>query len=197
LPDVLSREEVQRLIESADNPRHRVWLLMLYATGLRREELVQLKVNDVDRARMLIHIHQGKGNEDRDVMLSPRPLEELREYWLRTSFRPKTYLFPGGGRAHATDVPMSAKSVFHAVKHAAQRAGLKKRVHPHTLRHCFATHLLEAGADLRTIQLLLGHADLKTTSRYLHMSEVHLRATASPLDSLPLRSASKFPETPA
>src|ERR1039457_6358838 len=159
-PAQVGREEVRRLIESADNPRHRVWLLMLYATGLRREELVQLKVNDVDSARMLIHIHQGKGNEDRDVMLSPRLLEELREYWLRTSFRPKTYLFPGAGRAHATDVPMSAKSVFHAVKHAAQRAGLKKRVHPHTLRHCFATHLLEAGADLRTIQLLLGHADL-------------------------------------
>src|ERR1019366_4549746 len=120
------------------------------------------------------------------TLLSPRLLEELREYWLRTSFRPKTYLFPGAGRAHATDVPMSAKSVFHAVKHAAPRAGLKKRVHPHTLRHCFATHLLEAGADLRTIQLLLGHADLKTTSRYLHTSEVHLRATASPLDFTPI-----------
>jgi site-specific recombinase XerD len=185
------------LIESADSPLHRVWLVMLYATGLRREELVQLKVRDVDSARMLIHVHQGKGNEDRDVMLSPKLLEELREYWRWTNFKPKTYLFPGGGRAHATDVPMSAKSVFHAVKNAAQRAGLKKHVHPHTLRHCFATHLLEAGADLRTIQLLLGHADLKTTSRYLHMSEVHLRATASPLDSLPLRSASKPPETPA
>jgi site-specific recombinase XerD len=197
LPDILSREEVQRLIESADSPLHRVWLAMLYATGLRREELVQLKVTDIDSARMLIHVHQGKGNEDRDIMLSPRLLEELREYWRRTNFKPKTYLFPGGGRAHATDVPMSAKSVFHAVKHAAQRAGLKKRVHPHTLRHCFATHLLESGADLRTIQLLLGHADLKTTSRYLHLSEVHLRATASPLDSLPLRSASTPPETPA
>jgi integrase/recombinase XerD len=197
LPDVLSREEVQRLIESADSPLHRVWLVMLYATGLRREELVQLKVTDIDSARMLIHVHQGKGNEDRDIMLSPRLLEELREYWRRTNFKPKTYLFPGGGRAHATDVPMSAKSVFHAVKHAAQRAGLKKHVHPHTLRHCFATHLLESGADLRTIQLLLGHADLKTTSRYLHMSEVHLRATASPLDSLPLRPISKPPEAPA
>jgi len=197
LPDVLSREEVQRLIESADSPLHRVWLVMLYATGLRREELVQLKVTDIDSARMLIHVHQGKGNEDRDIMLSPRLLEELRQYWRSTNFKPKTYLFPGGGRAHATDVPMSAKSVFHAVKHAAQRAGLKKHVHPHTLRHCFATHLLESGADLRTIQLLLGHADLKTTSRYLHMSEVHLRATASPLDSLPLRPVSKPPEAPA
>ena len=135
LPDVLSREEVQRLIESADSPLHRVWLVMLYATGLRRQELVQLKVTDIDSARMLIHVHQGKGNEDRDIMLSPRLLEELREYWRRTNFKPKTYLFPGGGRAHATDVPMSAKSVFHAVKHAAQRAGLKKQVHPHTLRH--------------------------------------------------------------
>jgi site-specific recombinase XerD len=157
---------------------------------------VQLKVTDIDSARMLIHVHQGKGNEDRDIMLSPRLLEELRDYWRRANFKPQTYLFPGGGRTHATDVPMSAKSVFHAVKHAAQRAGLKKRVHPHTLRHCFATHLLESGADLRTIQLLLGQADLKTTSRYLHMSDVHLRATASPLDSLPLRSASKSPETP-
>jgi len=196
LPDVLSREEVERLIDSADSRLHRVWLLTLYATGVRREELVRLKVSDIDSARMVLHIHQGKGNQDRDVMLSPRLLEELREYWRSTNFKPKTYLFPGGGRAHATDVPMSAKSVFHAVKHAAQRAGLKKHVHPHTLRHCFATHLLESGADLRTIQLLLGHADLKTTSRYLHMSEVHLRATASPLDSLPLQSASK-PETPA
>jgi integrase/recombinase XerD len=196
LPDVLSRDEVQRLIDSADSPLHRTWLLTLYATGMRREELVRLKVADIDRARMLIHVHQGKGKQDRDVMLSPILLEELRAYWCRMNPKPKTYLFPGGGRAHATDVPMSAKSVFHAVKHAAQRAGLTKRIHPHTLRHCFATHLLESGTDLRTIQLLLGHADLKTTSRYLHMSEVHLRATASPLDSLPLASASKLQEHP-
>jgi len=186
LPDVLSREEVERLIDSADSRLHRVWLLTLYATGVRRQELVRLKVSDIDSARMVLHIHQGKGNQDRDVMLSPRLLEELREYWRSTNFKPKTYLFPGGGRAHATDVPMSAKSVFHAVKHAARRAGLQKHVHPHTLRHCFATHLLESGADLRTIQLLLGHADLKTTSRYLHLSESRLRATPSPLDTLTL-----------
>jgi site-specific recombinase XerD len=194
LPDILSREEVQRLTESASSPLHRVWLLMLYATGMRREELVQLKVSNIDSARMLIHIQQSKGQKDRDVMLSPRLLEELREYWRRTDPKPKTYLFPGGGRAHATDVPMSAKSVFFAVKQAAKNAGLKKHVHPHTLRHCFATHLLESGADLRTIQLLLGHADLKTTSRYLHMSEAHLRTIASPLDSLPLRKAPSVSE---
>src|SRR5229473_3781506 len=186
LPDVLSREEVELLIDSTDSPMHRMWLLTLYATGVRREELVQLKVSDIDSARMLIHIHEGKGNQDRDVMLSPKLLEELRDYWRRMDPKPKTYLFPGGGRAHATDVPMSAKSVFHALKHAARRAGLRKHVHPHTLRHCFATHLLESGADLRTIQLLLGHADLKTTSRYLHMSEARLKATPSPLDTLTL-----------
>src|SRR5260370_36324183 len=148
---------------------------------MRKEEMGELEVTDIDSARMLIHVHQGKGNEDRDIMLSPRLLEELRQYWRSTNFKPKTYLFPGGGRAHATDVPMSAKSVFHAVKHAAQRAGLKKHVHPHTLRHCFATHLLESGADLRTIQLLLGPADLKKTRRYLTMAEVHPPAHASPL----------------
>jgi integrase/recombinase XerD len=186
LPDVLSREEVERLIDCTDSPLHRVWLLTLYATGMRREELVQLKVENIDSARMLIHIQQGKGNQDRDVMLSPRLLEELRGYWRSANPRPKTYLFPGGGRAHASDVPMCGKTVFHAVKHAAARAGIRKRVHPHTLRHCFATHLLESGADLRTIQLLLGHADLKTTSRYLHLSEVRLRATPSPLEALTL-----------
>lgn len=186
LPDVLSREEVERLIDCADSPLHRVWLLTLYATGVRREELVQLKVENIDSARMLIHIQQGKGNQDRDVMLSPRLLEELRGYWRSANPKPKTYLSPGGGRAHASDVPMCGKTVFHAVKHAAARAGIRKRVHPHTLRHCFATHLLESGADLRTIQLLLGHADLKTTSRYLHLSEVRLKAIPSPLDALTL-----------
>jgi site-specific recombinase XerD len=189
LPDILSIEEVERLIDSAENRLHRIWLLTLYATGVRRQEFVELKVTDIDSARMIVHIRQGKGNQDRDVMLSPRLLEELREYFRGMNPKPKTYLFPGGGRAHATDVPMSGKSVFLAVKLAAKRAGLQKRVHPHTLRHCFATHLLESGADLRTIQLLLGHADLKTTSRYLHLSERHLKATASPLDALKLAAA--------
>lgn len=171
------------------SPLHRIWLLILYATGIRREELVHLKIADIDSGRMLIHIRQGKGRKDRDVMLSPRLLDELRAYWRQADPRPKTYLFPGKGRHQNGDAPMQAKSVFDAVRQAARRAGLDKHVHPHTLRHSFATHLLESGADLHTIQLLLGHADLKTTSRYLHLSERHLKAAASPLDSLTLTAA--------
>jgi site-specific recombinase XerD len=184
LPQILSREEVERLIQCAASPLHRIWLLILYGTGMRREELVRLQVGDIDSARMLIHIRQGKGKKDRDVMLSPRLLQELRDYWRRANPKPKTHLFPGKGPRPNVDVPIDSRSIFNAVRQAAQRAGINKGVHPHTLRHCFATHLLESGADLHTIQLLLGHADLKTTSHYLHLSERHLKATASPLDSL-------------
>ncbi len=186
LPQVLSREEVERLIQCAGSPLHRIWLLILYGIGMRREELVRLQVSDIDSARMLIHIRQGKGKKDRDVMLSPRLLDELRDYWRRAHAKPKTYLFPGRGPDSNGDVPLNSKSIFDAVQQAAERAGIDKPVHPHTLRHCFATHLLESGADLHTIQLLLGHADLKTTSHYLHLSERHLKATPSPLDSLRL-----------
>jgi integrase/recombinase XerD len=139
LPEVLSREEVERLIQSASSPLHRIWLLILYATGLRREELVRLKIADIDRGRMVIHIRQGKGRKDRDVMLSPRLLQELRDYWRSANPRPKTYLFPGKGRHAHVDVPMTSKSVWDAAQQAATRAGLDKGVHPHTLRHCFAT----------------------------------------------------------
>lgn len=191
LPEVLSREEVERLIENAANPLHRIWILTLYATGIRREELVHLKVTDIDSARMVIHIRQGKGRKDRDVMLSPRLLQELRDYWRRANPQPITYLFPGQGPQQNGEVPLQSKSVFNAVRQATQRAGLVKRVHPHTLRHSFATHLLESGTDLHTIQLLLGHGDLKTTSRYLHLSERHVKAAASPLDSLNLSAPSK------
>lgn len=186
LPEVLSREEVERLIQCAAGPLHRIWLLTLYATGMRREELVQLRIDDIDSGRMVIHIRQGKGKKDRDIMLSPRLLQELRNYWRSANPKPKTHLFPGKGPNQNRDVPIDSRSIYDAVQQAAERAGLDKRVHPHTLRHCFATHLLESGADLRTIQLLLGHADLKTTSWYLHLSERHLSATASPLDSLML-----------
>ena len=158
LPEVLSREEVERLIESAASPLHRIWLLVLYGTGVRREELIQLKIEDIDSGRMLIHIRQGKGKKDRKVMLSAKLLDELRGYWRSLDPKPKTYLFPSKATHRNDDAPMTSKSVWDAVQQAAQRAGLDKRVHPHTLRHCFATHLLEGGADLRTIQLLLGHA---------------------------------------
>jgi site-specific recombinase XerD len=144
---------------------------------------------------MLIRIRQGKGKKDRNVMLSPRLLQELRDYWRAANPKPTTYLFPSKGAHPNGDLPMTSKSVWDAVQQAATRAGLDKRVHPHTLRHCFATHLLESGADLHTIQLLLGHADLKTTSRYLHLSERHLKATASPLDSLTLAAAANPKDT--
>ena len=192
LPEVLSREEVERLIAAAATPLHRIWLLTLYATGMRRGELVHLKVADIDSARMLIHIRQGKGRKDRDIVLSPRLLEELRDYCRRANPKPRTFLFPGRGTRQGDDVPLQSKSIFDAVQQAARRADIKKHVHPHTLRHSFATHLLESGADLHTIQLLLGHSDLKTTSRYLHLSERHLKAAASPLDSLNLSAPPKL-----
>lgn len=191
LPEVLSREEVERLIQGARSPLHRLWLLTLYGTGMRREELIRLKVDDIDSSRMVIHIRQGKRRRDRDVMLSPRLLDEMRAYWRQVQPKPKTYLFPSKNPHQNRDVPMQARSVYDAVEQAAKRARLEKHVHPHTLRHSFATHLLESGTDLRTIQLLLGHADLETTSRYLHLSERHLKAAVSPLDSLNLSAPPK------
>ena len=186
LPTILSQEEVARLIDAARPPFHRTLLMALYATGLRRAELARLKVSDVDSKRMVIHVRGGKGRKDRDVMLSPKLLEALREHWRGLQRKPSAWLFPGN-RWHTGDTPITTKVVWNACKEAAQRAGLQKDVHPHTLRHCFATHLLEAGADLRTIQILLGHRDLKETTIYLHLSQRHLHATASPLDSLQLK----------
>ena len=185
LPAILSQEEVAQLIQAASTSFHRTLLMTLYATGARNAELTRLKFSDVDSKRMVIHIQGGKGRKDRDVMLSPKLLEELREHWHRLRRKPKVWLFPGN-HDHCADHPIDTKTVWHTCQQAAQRAGIQKGVHPHTLRHCFATHLLEAGADLRTIQILLGHNDLKETTRYLHLSQRHLHAAASPLDSLPL-----------
>jgi site-specific recombinase XerD len=138
---------------------------------------------------MVIHIQGGKGRRDRDVMLSLKLLDELRAHWHRLRRKPSVWLFPGN-RNQSGDQPIDTKTVWHACHKAAQQAGIQKKVHPHTLRHCFATHLLEAGADLRTIQILLGHRDLKETTLYLHLSQRHLHATASPLDSLQLKDRS-------
>ena len=189
LPAILSQEEVAQLIQAASTSFHRTLLMTLYATGARNAELTRLKFSDVDSKRMVIHIQGGKGRKDRDVMLSPKLLEELREHWHRLRRKPRVWLFPGD-HDHCADHPIDTKTVWHTCQQAAQRAGLQKGVHPHTLRHCFATHLLEDGADLRTIQILLGHNDLKETARYLHLSQRHLHAAASPLDSLPLEGPS-------
>jgi integrase/recombinase XerD len=186
LPIILSTEEVAQLIDSALTPFHRILLMTLYATGVRRAELAGLKITDIDSRRMIIHIQGGKGRKDRDVMLSPKLLEALREYWRGLRRKPRNWLFPGG-RSHTGDRHISPKTIWNACGSAAQRAGIRKKIHPHTLRHCFATHLLEAGADLRTIQILLGHRDLEETTIYLHLSQRHLNATASPLDSLQLK----------
>jgi len=189
LPTILSQEEVAQLIDAALTPYHRTLLMTLYATGARRAELTHLKASDIDSQRMVIRIQGGKGRKDRDVMLSPKLLEELRAHGHRLRRRPITWLFPGD-RLHCGDQPIDTKTVWYACKEAAKRAGIQKDVHPHTLRHSFATHLLEAGADLRTIQILLGHRDLEETTIYLHLSERHLNATASPLDSLKLKDRS-------
>jgi integrase/recombinase XerD len=178
LPSILSQEEVTRLIDAAANLSHRAMLMTLYLTGIRRAELVHLKVTDVDSQRMVIHIRQGKGRKDRDVPLSPKLPETLREYW--RCVKPRNYLFPG----QSAEAPLTTKAVWFACHGAVKRAGIQKRISPHSLRHSYATHLLESGADLRTIQLLPGHADIKHTLVYLHLSQRHLHATANPLDAL-------------
>ena len=189
VPSILSQQEVARLIDAADSSFHRTLLMTLYATGVRRAELTHLKISDVDSQRMVIHVRGGKGRKDRDVMLSAKLLKELREHWRRLRRKPSEWLFPGN-QNHTSDKPISTKVVWHACRNAAKRAGIQKRLHPHTLRHCFATHLLEHGADLRNIQMLLGHNDLEQTTIYLHVSELRLNATASPLDSLKLKERS-------
>jgi site-specific recombinase XerD len=188
LPTVLSQEDVARLIEASGSLMHRTMLMTLYATGMRRTEAANLKVADVDSKRMVIHVHEGKGRRDRDIPLSPKLLDTLREYW--RWMKPKTYLFPGTVNGWRADVPISPKMMWVACREAATRAGLDPNISPHCLRHSYATHLLEAGADLYTIQKLLGHADLKHTMVYLHLSRIHLHAAPSPLDALQITDSS-------
>ena len=182
LPTVLSPEEVTHLIDAAPNLLYRTILMTLYSTGMRRAELVQLKAADIDKELMLVHIREGKGKRDRNVPLSSKLLDALREYW--RWMKPITYVFPGVRNGQRVDAPASDKIVWHACRVAAQHAGITKRVHPHTLRHSYATHLLEAGADLPTIQKLLGHADIRDTTIYLHLSRKHMSSVANPLDEL-------------
>jgi len=190
LPTVLSPEEVTRLIDAAPNLLYRTILMTLYSTSMRRGELAQLKASDIDKELMVVHIREGKGKRDRNVPLSSKLLEALREYW--RWMRPLTYLFPGVVKGVRVDAPVSDKVVWQACRAAAQRAGITKHVHPHTLRHSFATHLLEAGADLPTIQKLLGHADIRDTTIYLHLSRKHLRVVANPLDEIPVTASTEL-----
>ena len=186
LPTVLSREEVSRLINAAGTLFRRTLLMTLYGTGMRRSELAHLRVGDIDSQRMIIRVVRGKRGKDRDLPLSPALLESLREYWRWR--RPKLYLFPTRTR-RKPDQPISDKTIWIACSEAAHQAGIHKRVTPHTLRHSWATHLLEAGTDLRTIQVLLGHDDLETTAQYLHLSQRHLQTVTNPLDTLALSGA--------
>jgi integrase/recombinase XerD len=187
LPTVLSPEEVSRLINAAGTLFRRTLLMTLYGTGMRRSELAHLKVGDIDSQRMIIRVVAGKRGKDRDLPLSPALLETLREYWRWR--KPKLYLFPTRTRRVHSEEPISDKTVWIACSEAAHRAGIRKRVTPHTLRHSWATHLLEAGTDLRTIQVLLGHDDLETTAQYLHLSQRHLQTVTNPLDTLTLSSS--------
>lgn len=184
LPLILSQDEVARILEAPTHLKSRALLMTIYAAGLRRSEAAHLQVSDIDSARMTITIRQGKGQRDRVLMLSPVLLETLRQYW--RYHKPNHWLFPGV----KPNQPISGNDIFHVFQNAARRAGITKALSPHSLRHSFATHLLEAGTDLRTIQILLGHRSLRTTARYLHVSQHQLRATVSPLDSLNLRRSS-------
>jgi integrase/recombinase XerD len=179
LPVVLSAEEVVLLFAALTDLKYRVILMTAYAAGLRVSEVTHLRVQDIDSQRMIIRI-LGKGDKERHVMLSPRLLKILRSYW--KALRPRDYLFPG------TDLgtPICSKTVCTACSRAADKAGLHKRVTVHTLRHSFATHLLEAGTDLRTIQVLLGHSSIRTTARYVHVATASLAKAQSPFDHLDL-----------
>ena len=179
LPVILSPEEVLRLLEAAPSFSHHVIFSTMYGTGVRVSEALHLRVPDIDSQRMMIRIEQGKGHKDRYVQLSPKLLELLRTYWRKV--RPQEWLFPG----QVPHQPLGREAVGQAITHASQRAGLTKDTSPHSLRHAYAVHLLEAGTDLRKIQLLLGHRSLATTARYLCLATHTICATTSPLDLLP------------
>ncbi len=186
LPSVLGSEEVSRLIACVPYLKHRTVLLTLYAAGLRVTEATQLQVVDIDSQRMQLKVMHGKGNKQRLVPLSPRLLQELRSYWKQV--RPTTFLFPG----RTLDVPLSSATIQKACKMGAALARINKPVTPHTLRHSYATGLLEAGVDLLTIGRLLGHSSFTTTMIYLHVRRPHLESTPSPLDWLPVRQCPQW-----
>jgi len=181
LPDVIGAPAVAGILNRTTNLKHWTIIATLYATALRLDELLHLQVGDIDSALMIIHVREGKGRVPRKIALSPGLLERLRIYCRR--YRPKLWLFPSQRRP---DQPMEQRTVRYLCRTAGNRAGLEQRVHPHLFRHACATHMLEAGADLRTIQHLLGHVDIRTTARYLHVSNRMIQAIRSPFDALEL-----------
>jgi integrase/recombinase XerD len=194
IPVVLSTEEVARLLDAAPNAKYTAALATAYGAGLRVSEVVSLKVGDVDSTRMMLRIEQGKGRRDRHAMLSPRLLALLRAWW-REGHRqgmmlPNGWLFPGRPPVN----PMSTRQLTRVVHAAAEAAGIRKRVSPHTLRHSFATHLLEQDIDIRVIQVLLGHAKLDTTALYTRVATSTIRTVMSPLDRLTLLGGRAIPE---
>ena len=178
LPKVLSKEEIKLLIEHASNIKNKCIIGLLYSAGLRRRELLHLKLTDIDSKRMIVTVREGKGGKQRQTILSPSVLQDLRAYYRQ--WRPRVYLFEG-----PQNVQYSPTSVQKVVKRAAQQAGIKKRVTPHMLRHSFATHLLEDGIDLRYIQVLLGHSSTKTTEIYTQVATNYMINITSPIDTLP------------
>jgi len=175
LPNYLTTDEVKRIINNTENIKHKCVIKVLYSSGLRLSELINLKIADIDSQNMLIRIRQSKGNKDRFVMLSQNLLIDLRIYF--KEYRPKEYLFEGQSGGVYSD-----KSVQNIVKNAALKVGIRKKVTPHTLRHSFATHLIEAGTDIRYIQQLLGHKSIKTTEIYTHITDISKSFIKSPLD---------------
>ena len=182
LPGILRSDEITSMLDGTQNLKHWSILATFYATALRCSELRHLKVDDLDSKRMVVHVREGKGGVPRDIAFSPVLLERLRIYFRQ--YRPKDWLFPSR-QNHGS--MMEDRSLRYVCRQAAKRAGIKRRVHPHLFRHACATHMLDAGADLRTIQVLLGHADISTTARYLHVSIQRPQAVRSPFDALQLR----------
>lgn len=179
LPQILAREEVARLIELTTNVKHRAMLMSAYGAGLRVSELCHLKLGDIDSARMMIRVEQGKGAKDRYTLLSPRLLRELRRYW--ALYRPQAWLFSA---TREPDQPVSITTAQKLFYRAKRRAGIDKDCGIHGLRHAFATHLLEAGVDIHAIQRLMGHGHISSTLRYFHLARKHLAGVASPLELL-------------
>ena len=178
LPTVLSKEEVLRLFSAARNHKHRVMMMILYGAGLRVSELCGLCVKDIDSSRMVLRIRQGKGNKERYAKLSPQLLNVLREYY--REYKPADWLFPG----RIAGQPITRMNVGKLFESVRKRAGLGKNITPHTLRHSYASHMLDAGADLRTIQVLLGHQSITSTAIYMHVSQAKVQAAPNPLDNL-------------